>query len=163
MAADETTGALMSAASPQVGTGLYDGRNEHDACGVGFVADLTGERRHDTVARALTVLRNLDHRGAKGADPNSGDGAGILTQMPDALLRSRCEFDLPPAGSYAAGLAFLPADGGRDEIETAVQAIAGSEGLTVVGWRDVPHDTDFCGNEARAALPGLVQLVVTGL
>jgi glutamate synthase (NADPH/NADH) large chain len=148
---------------PQAGTGLYDSRNEHDACGVGFVADLTGERRHQTVASALTVLRNLDHRGAKGADPDSGDGAGILTQMPDELLRSRCEFDLPPAGSYAAGLVFLPRDRDRGEIEAAVQRIAGSEGLTVVGWRDVPHDTAFCGNEARSALPLLVQLVVTGL
>ncbi|MBO0832633.1 MAG: hypothetical protein J2P29_11765, partial [Actinobacteria bacterium] len=83
-------------ASASLQPGLYDPRNEHDACGVGFVADLSGERRHETVASALTVLRNLDHRGAKGADPESGDGAGILTQMPDELLRSHCDFDLPP-------------------------------------------------------------------
>ncbi len=154
----------MVSASPQAVTGLYDSSNEHDACGVGFVADLTGERRHRTVADALTVLRNLDHRGAKGADPESGDGAGIITQMPDALLRARCGFELPPAGSYAAGLAFLPVD--PDEAAqqvAAVQRIAAAEGLTVLGWRDVPHNPDFCGNGARTALPRLVQLVVSGL
>jgi len=154
----------MAAATQQLGTGLYDSRNEHDACGVGFVADLTGERRHQTVADALTVLRNLDHRGAKGADPDSGDGAGILTQMPDELLRARCDFALPPAGSYAAGLAFLPADE-TDAASgmAAVRRIAIQEGLTVLGWRDVPHDPDYCGNEARAALPRLVHLIVAGL
>jgi glutamate synthase (NADPH) large chain len=154
----------MASASLQPGAGLYNSGNEHDACGVGFVADLTGERRHQTVADALTVLRNLDHRGAKGADPDSGDGAGILTQMPDELLRARCDFDLPPAGSYAAGLAFLPVD--PDEAATqmaAVEGTAAAEGLTVLGWRDVPHNRDFCGNGARAVLPRLVQLVVSGL
>ncbi len=143
--------------------GLYNSQYEHDACGVGFVADLTGERRHDTVANALTVLRNLDHRGAKGADPESGDGAGILTQMPDELLRSRCNFDLPAAGSYAAGLAFLPS--GRDGAlaQAGVARIAAAEGLTVLGWRDVPYDAACCGTEARATLPRLVHLVVAGL
>src|SRR4029077_16686600 len=123
---------------------------------VGFVADLTGERRHQTVADALTVLRNLDHRGAKGADPESGDGAGILTQMPDALLRARCGFDLPPAGRYAVGLAFLPVDPAEAAChQAAVQRIAAAEGLTVLGWRDVPHNRDSCGNGARAVLPRL--------
>jgi glutamate synthase (NADPH) large chain len=174
MAADETTGARWMASASlqpgtaqpgigQPGTGLYDSRNEHDACGVGFVADLTGERRHETVTSALTVLRNLDHRGAKGADPDSGDGAGILTQMPDELLRSRCEFDLPPAGSYAAGLAFLPAGQDPAVTQAAVARIAASEGLAVLGWRDVPHDIAYCGHEARSVLPHLVQLVVAGL
>jgi glutamate synthase (NADPH) large chain len=154
----------MASASLQPGTGLYDSGNEHDACGVGFVADLTGERRHETVTDALTVLRNLDHRGAKGADPDSGDGAGILTQMPDELLRARCGFDLPPAGSYAAGLAFLPVDAAEAATHVAAaERIAAVEGLTVLGWRDVPHNQDFCGNGARAVLPRLVQLVVSGL
>jgi len=154
----------MVSASPQAATGLYDSRNEHDACGVGFVADLTGERRHQTVADALTVLRNLDHRGAKGADPESGDGAGILTQMPDALLRARCGFELPPAGSYAAGLAFLPVDPDQAAWQmAALERIAAAEGLGVLGWRDVPHNPDFCGNGARAVLPRLAQLVVSGL
>src|SRR5947199_362808 len=92
------------------GPGLYDSRFEHDACGVGLVADLSGRRTHDTVAQALTVLRNLDHRGAKGSDPETGDGAGILTQLPDAFFRSACGFGLPAAGFYAAGMAFLPTD-----------------------------------------------------
>jgi glutamate synthase (NADPH) large chain len=173
MAADETTGALwMASASlpPPTGrpgtgqhtNGLYNSQYEHDACGVGFVADLTGERRHDTVANALTVLRNLDHRGAKGADPESGDGAGILTQMPDELLRSRCNFDLPPAGSYAAGLAFLPSGPDGALARAAVARIAAAEGLAVLGWRDVPYDVAFCGTEARAMLPRLVHLVVGG-
>ncbi|HEY2506369.1 MAG TPA: glutamate synthase large subunit [Streptosporangiaceae bacterium] len=143
--------------------GLYDPANEHDACGVGFVADLTGVRRHETVARALTVLRNLDHRGAKGADPETGDGSGILTQLPDELLRARCDFDLPPAGSYAAGLAFLPGPSARSQISVAVAQIAAEEGLAVAGWRDVPHDDTFCGAGAHAVQPELVQLVVTGL
>src|SRR5215471_1219395 len=140
--------------------GLYDPRNEHDSCGVGFVADLSGQRRHETVANALTALRNLDHRGAKGADPESGDGAGIMTQMPDELLRSQCKFDLPPLGEYAAGLVFLPPDTWR--LCAAVEQIASEEGLAVLGWRDVPHDPAFCGNEARAVLPDLAQLVVSG-
>jgi glutamate synthase (NADPH/NADH) large chain len=144
--------------------GLYEPRNEHDACGVGFVADLTGERKHETITSALTVLRNLDHRGAKGADPESGDGAGILTQMPDKLLRSRCDFDLPPAGAYAAGLAFLPAGPEDDStVRAAVARIAAEEGLAVVGWRDVPHDLAHCGVGARAVMPRLVQLVISGL
>src|ERR1700724_746031 len=87
--------------------GLYDSRFEHDACGVGFVADLPGRRSHDIVAKGLTVLRNLDHRGAKGSDPDTGDGAGITTQIPDALLRSVCGFALPERGAYAVGMAFL--------------------------------------------------------
>jgi len=154
----------MPSAAHQPTAGLYNAQNEHDACGVGFVADLTGERRHETVASALTVLRNLDHRGAKGADPESGDGAGILTQMPDAVLRSRCEFDLPPAGSYAAGLAFLPPDEAeRAATQAAVARIAAAEGLAVLGWREVPYDPDHCGNEARSVLPWLAQLVVAGL
>src|SRR3954449_12940033 len=90
--------------------GLYDPRHEHDACGVAFVATLTGEASHDIVSKALTALRNLEHRGAAGAEPNSGDGAGILMQVPDAFFRGVVDFDLPVAGSYAVGTAFLPGD-----------------------------------------------------
>jgi glutamate synthase (NADPH/NADH) large chain len=89
-------------------TGLYNPSFEHDACGVAFIADLTGRPGHDVVSKALTALCNLEHRGAQGGDPGTGDGAGILTQIPDAFFREVCDFDLPPAGSYAAGLAFLP-------------------------------------------------------
>src|SRR6201995_3723188 len=82
--------------------GLYDSSFEHDACGVAFIADLTGKPGHDVVSKALTALCNLEHRGAQGGDPGTGDGAGILTQIPDAFFREVCGFDLPPAGSYAA-------------------------------------------------------------
>src|ERR1700761_3526530 len=101
---------------------LYDSRFEHDACGVGFVADLRARGGHDVVASALRVLCNLEHRGAAGADPDTGDGAGILTQVPDAFFRAVTGFGLPEAGSYAAGLAFLPPD--HSERERAVARIA---------------------------------------
>ena len=90
--------------------GLYDPRFEHDACGVGFVADLSGRPSHDVVSRALKVLCHLEHRGAKGGDPGTGDGAGILTQIPDEFFRAACGFDLPEAGAYAAGMAFFSAE-----------------------------------------------------
>jgi glutamate synthase (NADPH/NADH) large chain len=144
--------------------GLYDSRFEHDACGVGFVADLPGRRSHDIVAKALTILRNLDHRGAKGSDPDTGDGAGILTQIPDALLRAVCGFDLPEPGAYAVGIAFLSSSHGDSPADavTAVERIAAREGLRVLGWRGVPHEPDACGRGARVALPGLSQLFVAG-
>ena len=141
--------------------GLYDSRYEHDACGVGFVADLSGRRTHQTVAQALTVLRNLDHRGAKGSDPDTGDGAGVLTQIPDSFFRTACEFPLPDAGSYAAGLAFLPTGAAEcARIQAAVAALAAQEGLSVLGWRDVPHDDAHCGKSARDSMPRLAQLFV---
>src|ERR1700761_4350621 len=102
---------------------LYDSRFEHDACGVGFVADLRARGGHDVVASALRVLCNLEHRGAAGADPDTGDGAGILTQIPDAFFRAVTGFALPGAGSYAAGLAFLSTD--PAERERAFALIAG--------------------------------------
>ncbi|HEY7815475.1 MAG TPA: hypothetical protein VIC62_19670, partial [Nakamurella sp.] len=115
-------------------TGLYDPANDKDACGVAFVADARGRRSRSIVAKGLTALHNLDHRGAAGSEPNSGDGAGILTQVPDALLRASVEFDLPPMGEYAVGIAFLPVD----EAERAarvddVARLAEEEGLTVLG------------------------------
>src|SRR5262245_42822562 len=141
--------------------GLYDGRYEHDACGVGFVADLSGRRTHDTVAQALTVLRNLDHRGAKGSDPETGDGAGLLTQIPDAFFRAACGFSLPPAGFYVAGMAFLPtSDTAAAAAMATVERIAAAEGLAVLGWREVPHDPSFCGRASLAVLPRLAQLFV---
>ena len=91
-------------------SGLYDPQFEHDACGVGFVADLSGRGGHDVVARALRVLCNLEHRGAKGGDPDTGDGAGILTQLPDGFFRAVCGFELPEAGSYAAGIGFFSSE-----------------------------------------------------
>jgi glutamate synthase (NADPH/NADH) large chain len=117
------------------------------------------------VGKALTVLRNLEHRGAKGSDPDTGDGAGILTQLPDEFFRAECPFPLPPAGQYAAGLVFLPGrtDGdpaARDRAKAEVERIAAAEHLTVLGWRAVPHDPASCGEGARAVLPYLEQLFV---
>ncbi|MCO6005920.1 glutamate synthase large subunit [Actinoallomurus purpureus] len=142
--------------------GLYDPAGEHDACGVGMVADLNGRKSHDIVVKALTVLRNLDHRGAKGAEPDDGDGAGILTQLPDALFREVTGFALPEAGAYAAGIAFLPTgEAERAESVAVIERIADEEGLTVLGWRELPHDANFSGPTARAVMPHFAQLFLS--
>jgi glutamate synthase (NADPH) large chain len=140
-------------------SGLYDSRFEHDACGVGMVADLSGRRVHDTVAQALSVLRNLDHRGAKGADPDTGDGAGILTQIPDEFYRAVCRFPLPPAGYYAAGLAFVPPAAGGGAMRR-IEQLAALESLVVLGWREVPCNPAACGSGARTVMPRMLQLFV---
>ncbi|MFI0942380.1 glutamate synthase large subunit [Streptomyces sp. NPDC021020] len=141
--------------------GMYDPRNEHDACGVGFVATLTGEASHALVEQALTVLRNLEHRGATGAEPDTGDGAGILLQVPDAFLRDAAGFDLPAAGHYAVGLAFLPVElDDRTKAVDAIERIAAEEGLTVLGWREVPVAPDMLGASARSTMPFFSQLFV---
>jgi glutamate synthase (NADPH) large chain len=140
--------------------GLYDPQYEHDACGVGFVADLSGRGGHDVVAKALRVLCNLEHRGAQGGDPGTGDGAGILTQIPDEFFRAECGFELPEAGSYAAGMAFFSAE--RWLVTPAVERLAAAEGLTILGWREVPFDITACGDGARAVLPDVLQLFVAG-
>jgi glutamate synthase (NADPH/NADH) large chain len=142
--------------------GLYDGRHEHDACGVAFVATLSGRASHDIVDHALTALRNLEHRGASGAEPDSGDGAGILVQVPDAFLRAVAGFPLPEPGSYAVGLAFLPDDdaAARDAV-AVVERLARAEGLAVLGWRDVPVTPELLGATARSTMPRFRQLFVT--
>ncbi|MFC7306439.1 glutamate synthase large subunit [Streptomyces monticola] len=141
--------------------GMYDPRNEHDACGVGFVATLTGVASHELVEQALTVLRNLEHRGATGSEPDSGDGAGILLQVPDAFLREVTDFELPEAGAYAVGIAFLPEDT-ADETCTRIEAIAAEEGLNVLGWRDMPVAPELLGATARSTMPVFRQLFVGG-
>ncbi len=142
---------------------LYDSRFEHDACGVGFVADLRAAGGHEVVASALRVLCNLEHRGAAGADPDTGDGAGILTQLPDAFFRAVTGFALPEAGRYAAGLAFLATDESeRERAFAQIADIAADEGLTVLGWRDVPVNEAACGAGAREVLPHVAQLFVAG-
>src|SRR3954471_12538812 len=141
--------------------GLYDGQHEHDACGVAFVATMRGEPGHDIVEHALTALRNLDHRGAVGAEPDTGDGAGILTQVPDGFLRDVVPFDLPQQGAYAVGIAFLPDDDEEDAAAVAhVEALAAEEGLAVLGWREVPTTPDLVGATARAHQPRMRQLFV---
>ncbi|MFE5093401.1 glutamate synthase large subunit [Streptomyces sp. NPDC056638] len=139
--------------------GMYDPRNEHDACGVGFVATLTGVASHELVEQALTVLRNLEHRGATGSEPDSGDGAGILLQVPDAFLRDEAAFDLPEAGAYAVGIAFLPADDSTEAVRK-LEKIAAEEGLKVLGWRQVPVTPGILGKGARATMPEFRQLFV---
>ncbi|MEV1205682.1 glutamate synthase central domain-containing protein, partial [Microbispora rosea] len=142
--------------------GLYDPGFEHDACGVAMVADVAGRRSYDIVAKALTALRNLDHRGASGSEPDTGDGAGILTQIPDAFFRAVVEFELPAEGAYAAGTAFLPLDEqARQTAIGLIEQIAAEEGVTVLGWRDLPADRDLPGATARAVMPHFAQLFVT--
>ncbi|MET7537113.1 glutamate synthase large subunit [Streptomyces sp. NPDC005349] len=142
--------------------GMYDPRNEHDACGVGFVATLTGEASHALVEQALTVLRNLEHRGATGSEPDSGDGAGILSQVPDAFLRAAVSFDLPDAGAYAVGIAFLPVDEADNAAAVSqIETIAAAEGLTVLGWREVPVAPQLLGATARSTMPAFRQIFVS--
>ncbi|WP_373562877.1 glutamate synthase large subunit [Nocardioides campestrisoli] len=141
--------------------GLYDPTHEHDACGVAFVATLTGVASHDIVAKALTALRNLDHRGAAGAETNSGDGAGILMQVPDAFLRDVVDFDLPIRHGYAVGTAFIPGD--ADEVAKTrqrIEELAAEEKLTVLGWRDVPIEPSILGATALSVMPTFSQLFV---
>lgn len=141
--------------------GLYDPANEHDACGVAFVGDMHGRRSRDIVDKAITALLNLEHRGAAGAEPNSGDGAGILIQVPDRFFRAVVDFDLPPEGSYATGIAFLPQ--ARREAARAcygVEKIVKEEGLTVLGWREVPIDESSLGALSRDAMPLFRQLFI---
>ena len=140
-------------------TGLYDPANEHDACGVAMVATLRGTPGHDIVEQALVALRNLDHRGATGADPLVGDGAGILLQIPDAFLRSVAGVELPAKGSYAVGTAFLPVEQGeRADVVRRIEQLAAEEGLEVLGWRDVPVRADIVGQVARDVMPHFAQL-----
>ncbi|HSB85169.1 MAG TPA: glutamate synthase central domain-containing protein, partial [Ilumatobacteraceae bacterium] len=143
-------------------TGLYDPRFEHDACGVSFVAKMSGEPSRSIVSMALGALCNLEHRGATGAEAETGDGAGLLVQVPDRFLRAVAGFDLPPVGAYAVGLAFLPTDTtDAEKAQEAVATIVADEGLSVVGWRVVPVNPDCLGASARAVMPQFQQLFIT--
>ena len=143
--------------------GLYNPAFEHDACGVAMVADMHGRRSRDIVDKAITALVNLEHRGAQGAEPHTGDGAGILLQVPDEFLRAVVEFDLPEYGSYATGIAFLP-QSSKDAATAceAVEKIVEAEGLEVLGWREVPTDESSLGALARDAMPTFRQLFIAG-
>src|SRR5256885_14295884 len=144
--------------------GLYDPRFEHEACGVGFVVNVKGKRSHQIIEQALQVLRNLDHRGACGCEANTGDGAGILMQMPHAFLQKQCEtlgFKLPKPGQYGAGLIFLPQDPpDRQQCERAFQRIVKEEGLKIIGWRTVPTDNSSLGATAKASEPFIRQVFI---
>ncbi len=143
--------------------GLYDPAHEHDACGVAFVVDTHGVPSRRIVDAGLTALANLQHRGAAGSEPTSGDGAGILTQIPDRLLRESVDFELPPAGEYAIGIAFLPPDHEhRRSVVDLVADLAAEEGLRVAGWRGLPVDPVRAdvGPTARSCMPYFAQLVI---
>ena len=144
--------------------GLYDPRNEHDACGVGFVANIKGRKSHEIVRQGLKILVNLDHRGAVGADPLMGDGAGILIQMPDKLLRHWAQANgmaLPEAGRYAVAMCFLPQDERSRQFATAyIERYIAREGQTLLGWRDVPIDTTGLGAAVIESMPVLRQAIV---
>ena len=146
-------------------TGLYDPANEHDACGVGFVAHIKGEKSHAIVQQGLKILENLDHRGAVGADKLMGDGAGILIQLPDALYReemSKQGVELPPPGEYGVGMIFLPKEHAsrlacEQEMERAIKA----EGQVLLGWRDVPVNREMpMSPNVRAKEPVLRQVFI---
>jgi glutamate synthase (NADPH/NADH) large chain len=144
--------------------GLYDPAFEHDSCGVSFVVDMLGRPTHEIVALGLTALCNLQHRGASGSEVNTGDGAGILVQIPDRFLREVAGCELPAAGAYATGIGFLPQ--GRvaaDAAAVLVDKIAASEGLIVLGWRDVPTDDTAIGASAKAVEPSFRQIFVAGM
>ncbi|GAA0995234.1 glutamate synthase large subunit [Subtercola frigoramans] len=141
--------------------GLYDPANEKDACGLAMVATLRGVAGHNIIDTALDALRNLEHRGAVGSDAGTGDGAGILTQIPDAFLRAVSGVELPDVGHYAVGNAFLPLDTAeRETVIARVAEIADEEGLTVLGWREVPVRPEELGRLAREAMPAIWQLYV---
>src|SRR4051794_23342878 len=156
----------LLAANPAVSSGgLYDPGYEHDACGVAMVADLAGRRDHSIVSKALTALLRLEHRGARGAEANTGDGAGILIQIPDEFFRAVVDFELPEVGAYAAGTAFLPVEPEKADAAVAeIDRLAAEEGLRVLGWRELPTDPQKAdlGPSALAAMPAFRQLFVAG-
>jgi glutamate synthase domain-containing protein 2/glutamate synthase domain-containing protein 1/glutamate synthase domain-containing protein 3 len=144
--------------------GLYDPRNEQDSCGIGFVASIRGEKSHDIIRKGLEVLINLTHRGAAGCDPETGDGAGILIQIPHDFFASECGelgIHLPEPGAYGVAMAFLPVDRHcRLQCEGVFERIVREEGLTVLGWRDTPLNGMSIGREARASQPYIEQFFV---
>jgi len=146
---------------PSEPVGLYDPANEHDACGVAFVARLSGEPGHEAVQRAITALENLEHRGAAGADPNTGDGAGMLMRMPDELMRGVVGPQLPPAGRYGVAVCFLPQEEERRHaLERLLVETVEAEGQRVVTWRDIPVEKDYVGITANWFAPYIKHLVV---
>jgi glutamate synthase (NADPH/NADH) large chain len=147
-------------APPPPAQGLYRPEFEHDACGVAFVVDMFGRRSHDLVQMGLDCLCHLEHRGASGAEVNTGDGAGILIQVPDAFYRAVVGFDLPPAGAYATGTVFVPR--GSEGRQAAIDNIVRDERLDLLGWREVPVDPSDLGRVARDAMPEIHQIFVGG-
>ncbi|MFI3198323.1 MAG: glutamate synthase large subunit [Methylococcaceae bacterium] len=154
----------MSQSTLPARQGLYDPRHEHDACGVGFIVHIKGHKSHAIVNQGLDLLTNLTHRGAVGADPYAGDGAGILIQMPDAFLRAECEkqgLSLPTEGDYAVGMVFLPRDASdRTRCETLFAEIIAQEKALLLGWRDVPVNNHDLGESAKLVEPFIRQIFI---
>ena len=145
--------------------GLHDPMHEHDACGIGFVASIRGQKSHDILRKGIEILINLAHRGACGCDPETGDGAGILIQIPHEFFARECEqlgFKLPAPGSYGVGMTFLPVEKHqRLQCEGILERILGEEGLPVLGWRDTPVDASAIGRVARGSQPYIQQVFVS--
>src|SRR5215467_4404012 len=144
--------------------GLYDPAHEHDSCGIGFVASISGQKSHDIIRKGIQVLLNLAHRGACGCDPETGDGAGVLIQIPHKFFARECQalgFTLPEPGEYAVGMTFLPVEKHpRLNCEGVLERIIREEGLSVLGWRDTPVNGDAIGRVARASQPYIQQIFV---
>ena len=141
--------------------GLYDPHNEHDACGVGFVCDIKNRKSHDIVSQGLEILENLTHRGAVGADPKAGDGAGVLLQIPHDFLQAVTDFELPEAGQYAVGALFLPRNQNTQKFcETSIEKYIEAENLTLLGWRDVPVDNSCLGYSVKPSEPVMKQVFI---
>ncbi len=142
--------------------GLYDPKNEHDACGVGFVAHIKGEKSHNIVQQGLTILKRVTHRGAVGADPKAGDGAGLLMQIPDDFFQGEAtEFDLPVSGEYGVGMVFLPKDGRiRAELQDIINSVIEEIGQKLIGWRKVPVDASGLGESVKPTEPAIYQVFV---
>src|SRR5213595_2581859 len=153
---------MFSALPPK--QGLYDPQFEHDACGVGFVVDIAGRKSNDIVRKSLQVLVNLQHRGAKGCEANTGDGAGILLQIPHDFLKAECRklgFDLPAPGNYGVGMVCLPRDAHSQQwCQQIIEAAITRAGQALLGWRDVPTNNSPIGESAKAVEPAFKQVFV---
>src|ERR1700692_3677544 len=159
------TTRLKNPNSPPPAQGLYHPAQEHDACGIGFVANVRGHKSHEIISKGIQVLLNLTHRGACGCDPETGDGAGILLQIPHQFFVRECAklgFELPLPGSYGVGMTFLPVEKHpRLQCEGILERIVREEGLSVLGWRDLPTFASAIGRVARASQP-YIQLIFVG-
>ncbi|MEP6714073.1 MAG: glutamate synthase subunit alpha, partial [Terriglobia bacterium] len=144
--------------------GLYHPAHEHDACGIGFVANIKGQKSHDIIEKGIQILVNLTHRGACGCDPETGDGAGLLIQIPHKFFvreAAALGFTLPAPGEYGVGMVFMPVEKHERLVtEGILEKIAGEEGLTVLGWRDTPIDGNAIGREARVSQPYIKQIFI---
>ncbi len=141
--------------------GLYNPRQEHDACGVGFIVQIDGTRSHEIVEKGIQILCNLEHRGAVGGDGKTGDGAGMLVQIPDGFFRKQLPFSLPEAGAYGAGMFFLPVDDGRRKKAFAlINSVIEAENCTCLGWREVPADPECLGEMAKSIMPSIWQVFI---